>query len=957
MTKAPSAPPLRLRPLGVALLLLAGALPGALGARQPATADTADTADAVDAVDAVEPGSVEAIARDTTDPAFSSPWVSYLPDSPTVPSPVEVLGRVAGAAGDMWGTAEIHRYLRALAEASPRVHLETIGESWEGREILLVAIADEVAIASLGELKAASAALADPRRTDPDAAARVIAGGARPFYYFNAGLHADETGSPEMTVELAYRLAVSEHPMIRRIRERTVVLINPVANPDGRDKMTDWFDRHLKGKTDFDTLPRISPPYWGRYVFVDQNRDAHQLSQPETQAVAKMFFDWHPQVVHDLHEAIALLLTWNGTGPYNPHLEPTVLSEFLGMSFWEMSTLAGFGMPGVWTWDFGEGFGHHYLDSIAMNHNAIGRGYETWGNGTQETVRRVLDASDTTREWYRPWPPPRDFLWSMRDNTNYMQTAALAILDYTAKNADELLHRFYRQGHSSWRKGVEGPLLAYAIPADQGDPARVAAMVERLIDQGIEVHRVPAGEGELALREGRFPAGTFVVRLDQPYRNYAVDLLSPQRYPEDAPRPYDDVSWALPVHYGLEAVEIEDPAIRDAPLEAISAPVTVAGGIEGSGPVWLLRDTGQEGLLAARYRLSDPAIEVRIAERSFDVGGSVAPAGSWLVRVRADAGAGEVVRRSLEQVARELGLRFESLPTLPDVPTHEADPPRLGVWAPWADTDSIGWIRYTLDQRQVPYRLLRDEEIRAGRPGDLRERVDVILYGHVDLDLQGQIHGLATAQGPLAFTATERWPSHGAPVESEDITGGPGWAGLANLQAFVHAGGALITLGRGSDLVLQTGLVRFVKVADVDAHTPGAEIRATFARPEHPLAYGYDAETSFFRGLFTAYDTPRRWLRMAYCTGCLDGPEDPRFVVATWGGAEGAPMVVSGGGRNEENLRGRPAILDVADGDGHYVVFNFNPLHRDLNRSDHRLVWNAILSWNDALDYADREER
>jgi hypothetical protein len=905
------------------LLFTALLLPGVAGGQDPAR------------VDAVEPGSVEAIARETTDPAFSSPWVSYLPDSPTVPSPVEVLGRLPGAAGDMWGTAAINHYLRALAAASPRVHVEVLGESWEEREILLVAIADEEGIAGLDELKAATAALADPRRTDRGEASRIIAAGARPFYYFNAGLHADETGAPEMVVELAYRLAVSEAPMIRRIRERTVVLINPVANPDGRDKMADWYHRHLKGKTDWDSLPRISPPYWGRYVFVDQNRDAHQLSQPETRAVAKMFFDWHPQVVHDLHEAIALLLTWNGTGPYNPHLEPTVLSEFLAMSFWEMTTLAGFGMPGVWTWDFGEGFGHHYLDSIAMNHNAIGRGYETWGNGTQETVRRVLDESDTTREWYRPWPPPRELAWSMRDNTNYTQTAALAILDYAAKNAEELLHRFYRQGWSSWRKGVEEPPFAFAIPADQGDPARVAALVERLLDQHIEVHRTEAVQ-RLAGR--LFPPGTYVVRLDQPYRNYAVDLLSPQRYPEDAPRPYDDVSWSLPVHYGLEAVAVDDPAVGTITLAVVTSPVEVAGAVAGDGPVWLLRDTGQEGLLAARYRLAADPVEVRLAERSFEAAGGTAPAGSWLIR------GGPGLRDRLEEVAVELGLRFESLPAMPDVPTHEADPPRLGLWSPWADTDSIGWIRYTLDQRKIPYRLLRDEEIRAG---GLRDLVDVIVYGHVDLDLQGQIHGIPAWQSPLSFAATAEWPSHGAPVESEDITGGPGYRGLANLQAFVEAGGALITLGRGSDLVLQTGLVRFVKVADVDAHTPGAEIRATFARPDHPIAYGYDAETSFFRGLFTAYDTPRRWLRMAYCTGCLDGPEDPRHVVATWGGAEDAPLVVSGGARNEEALRGRPAILDVPAGEGRFVAFNFNPLHRDLNRSDHRLVWNAILSWND----------
>ncbi|MCJ7756289.1 MAG: hypothetical protein MUP13_17145, partial [Thermoanaerobaculales bacterium] len=299
--------------------------------------------------DTAETGSVAAIAAATTDPQFVSPWVAYVPQAAGVPSPTEYLGRIVGAPGELTRPEEIFGYLRTLAAASPRVHLEEIGRTLEGREILLVAIADEEGIASLDRLKAATAALADPRRTDPQQAEEIIAT-ARPFYYINAGLHADETSSPEAVMELAYRLAVSDQPMIRRIREELVVLINPVSNPDGRAKMADWFYRFLEGRTDFAALPRQSPPYWGRYVFVDMNRDAHQQTQRETQAIYRMFWDYHPAVIHDLHESFALLQTWNGTGPYNPNLDPIVTSAFLEMSFHEVTRMTSMGMPGVWTW-------------------------------------------------------------------------------------------------------------------------------------------------------------------------------------------------------------------------------------------------------------------------------------------------------------------------------------------------------------------------------------------------------------------------------------------------------------------------------------------------------------------------------------------------------------------------------------------------------------------------------
>src|SRR3984893_17480016 len=213
------------------------------------------------APDTPEPGSVEEIAQATTEARFLSPWVAYLPASASVVSPRTFLRRIPGAAGELVNSSTAYGYCRALAGSSPRVRLFKIGRSEEGRDIVLLAIADEKGIQQLDQLKADTAALADPRRTDATAAEKIIQR-ARPIYYFNAALHSDETGSTEAVLELAYRLAVSEQPMIQRIRANLVVLINPVSNPDGRDKQVEWFYRYLKGKTDLEQLPRQSPASW-----------------------------------------------------------------------------------------------------------------------------------------------------------------------------------------------------------------------------------------------------------------------------------------------------------------------------------------------------------------------------------------------------------------------------------------------------------------------------------------------------------------------------------------------------------------------------------------------------------------------------------------------------------------------------------------------------------------------
>ena len=245
-----------------------------------------------------------------------------------------------------------------------------------------------------------------------------------------------------------------------------------------------------------------------------------------------------------------------------------------------------------------------------------------------------------------------------------------------------------------------------------------------------------------------------------------------------------------------------------------------------------------------------------------------------------------------------------------------------------------------------------------------------MLYGNVDLELAEQIHGLPSSWGPMPFKKTASTPSHGSPAASDDITGGIGWGGLEQLQSFLAQGGLFVTLGSASSLALEAGLVRGVRrdaggvprsaagggaeaaaaAFDSTTRTPGVHVKVSFTRPDHPISYGYGARTHVFRQNYPLYAIPRRWLRMAYCTTCLDGPEDPRGVVLQWGDLDGSPMLVSGQIWGEAGLQGRPAILDLPAGSGHVVAFNFNPLHRDLNRGDQRMLWNALINWEAILN-------
>jgi len=920
-----------IRPAPLACLLLVAPLGASLVAQEPAG-------------DTPEPGTRAAIAAATTEPRFLSPWVADLPQSATVPSPTKHLGHIVGAPGELTRSATIYAYYRALAAATPRVKVETIGKSEEGRDILLVFVGDEKSLADLDRIRGEMADLADPRKTDEAAMERIVAK-SKPLYMLHGGLHSTETGSPEMLMELAYRLAVSEAPLIRTIRDRVIVLINPVAEPDGRDKAVDWFYRHLKGKTDYDNLPPISPPYWGKYVRHDNNRDGIQRKLALTRATQDAYLRWHPAVVHDLHESIPLLSIWTGTGPYNVNLDPIILTEWHAIAFHEVTTMTSFGMPGVWTYGFGEGWAHIYADSVAINHNGIGRGYETFGNGTAETVERYLDPDDerytgkpvTEADWYRTSPPPKKFKWSLRDNTNYMQTGVLAALQYTATNGEAMLRNFWRRGRNAVKKGEAEKPYAVVIPERQDDPLRLAAMIDLLRAHGIEVSR---SREAFKVKEGDYPAGTYVVRMDQPYRGYALDLLLPQKYPADkAPyEAYDDVAWSLPVSYGVETRPIEDVSIRSVAVAPVAEAVAPRGRISGDGPVFLLRDTGQEALLRARLRLG--RFKVEAAEKSFTSGGVDYPRGSWVLPAQ------DGLKAALEPVAANLALEVASADAAPDVPRHALDLPRLAVLQTWADTQSPGWVRMVFDEQKVPYTIIMDEDVKKG---GLAERFDVIVFPNTERSLKSIATGIDPKHRPLAFTKTPEFPSHGTPTSSADITGGLTWHGLDNLEEFVRRGGLLVTLGGASIVPLDGGIARDVSHATTRSavYAPGSELRARFRRPDHPLAYGYPEETSAFREDRTLYAVRRVDEGRIVLQWGTELPKDDDATPAPDDDKKKKDLVVSGGVKGAAEIEGKPAILDIPTGKGRLLAFDFDPIHRYQTLSDFRLVWNAILNWND----------
>jgi zinc carboxypeptidase len=856
----------------------------------------------------------------TTKPEFISPLVDHLPKAQSVPSPKDILGHHIGAPGKLTYYADIINYYRQLASKSPRVKVFSIGATDEGRQCVVVAVASEESIKNLDQYRAYLAQLADPRKLNEQQAREIISK-AKPIYHVMGGLHSSETGPPEMLMELAYRLATEDSPIIKQIRDNVIVTITPAAEPDGRDRYVDWYYRYkIDEKSEEDSFG--GPPYWGKYIFHDNNRDIN-YSQVTMRALLDWYLQWHPPIMHELHESVPFMYTFSGQAPQNPTLDPILYGELPLFSNFEMSQMIKYGMPGVWTHGFVDMWSPGYLGFMASNHNGMLRMYETFGNAGANTMKRKVD-SQTTREWYRPLPPYKEVVWSMRNNTNYMQTGVLSALQFTSSFPKIVLENFYQKSRNSIESGKRDAPFGYVIAAGQRDMTRVAFLVNTLRVQGIEVGRATS---EIKVKEGSFPVGSFVIKRDQPYGRLAKILLEKQDFPDPSLRTYDDTGWTMGLMIDAEVKEIADKSILDAAVEPVQR-LDIAGVVTGgqATAAYAVAHYGSNNMITLRYRLKD--LKAMAVEHSFKEGNTEFPAGSFIIPVNQS---GKDVHKIVKTAVEQLGLTAAALSSMPAAPMHELDLPRVAVYSTWGSTQEVGWVRHALDHFEMPYDLIYKERVKRG---DLRSSYDVIIMPNQGGSGKRIVYDIEPKSKPIAYTKTDRFKNLGAYGESEDITGGMGLQGVAEFEKFINAGGLLITMGTASFFPAEFGLTRTIEAGRTSSqfYAPGPIVEAEILQPGHPIFYGYTKKT----------------LPVRYANGpLLQIPERDRARLALMQFTGGEKSVLSGLMRGPAEIRNRPAIVDAPVGNGRVILFATNPCYRWQNHGEFNMLFNAVMNYND----------
>ena len=918
----------------------------------------------------------------TTDPHFLTSYVNYLPASDAVPTPLDVLGHIAGARDILTYTKDINRYMRALAEASPRVKVFPAGTTEEGRERIYVVIASEDTIANLEKYKAINAKLADPRSISEKEAEELIRE-AKVMYWATGAMHSGETGSPEMLMELAYRIAVDEGPFIRTIRDNAIVMITPVLEVDGREKMVDLA---MAPRKDPEGTYARRPLYWGKYVAHDNNRDNLALALDLSRHLINNFLEWHPQVLHDLHESASHLYVSTGTGPYNAWLDPIVVDEWHMIAYQEVNKMTREGVPGVWTHGFYDGWAPNYGFYAANGHNAIGRFYETQGAGDGST--RVISARGD-RAWYRPNPPLPRTLWSIRNNVNMQGSAIQIAINYVAANRETFMENFYLKSKRSIEKALkEGP-AAYVLPGDDPRPGQVKRLLELLRMQGVEIHRADA---EIKIGEETYPEGSYVIRMDQPYSRMADMMLDRQYFNVEDERPYDDVGWTMGPLYNVQTVRVTDTKILDSQMtlqDTIVVPQGIKTLTRGAVEAYLINHNADNPL--ATFRFKNPRLKMHAAEKPFEIEKQKFNAGTFIIKPGENSGD---LKSRLDEAAATYGFTAYAVSELPEVAVHAVAAPRVALMHTWMSTQTEGWVRIALDELEIPYDYISVHEIRD--TPDLRKKWDVILFGPSTGNALSIVRGL-TGTTPQPWKKTELTPNCGAQDSTDDMRGGLELEGVLHLNTFIKEGGLFITLTSSSSLPIHFGLAEGISIKQTqDLWARGGVFKGEVADSNSPIVYGYGKELGMYFNsspvfALGSFGGARRYYQGGGASrdritgrGGKKDPDIPQGRARDLGKTsisefqkqqreerqdEERPsakrpaqssrmrtiirftrkedeLLISGGLAGASELAGAPAVVDCPLGKGHVVMFSINPMWRHQTHGSYFLVLNAMLHFD-----------
>ena len=851
----------------------------------------------------------------------------------TVPSPESVLGFPPGADFRLATYDESLGYFRQLDAASDRLTLVEVGRTSEGKEWYFALISSPENLANVERYREIVQRLAHPADLT-DEEARSLAGEGKAFVHIDGGLHASEVAGAQHTIQLAYEiLAGADEPKTAAILDNVILMLWPSLNPDGQNIVADWYHSNVGTPYEISSPPTL----YQKYVGHDNNRDAYMMNVPESRVVARTWRHWEPHIIFVHHQSAPFpTRIWLPpfAEPISAHAPP-LMSRTVNMIGMAMAQgLEENGLEGSTHMDPFDAWYAGYIDYLPMLQHIASFWTETalyrYATPHFYTVNDFPEKDRDLRPQTLYASPWKGGWWRLKDQVDYMATASYYTLDYAAKYREELLYNRYQSGRDVISKYEEEPPYAYFIPQDQPDPVAPVELLRRLAFNGLRVSQLTSN---VTFDGMDYPAGTWVIPMNQEFAEVARELLGVQTYPDlrefpEGPpsQPYDAAGWTLPYQMGVRVIAAASPLSESmraamAPVEGTAVDwrsvegigttfdspmdvgfdtdpnaigiVPLPGRTTGSGS-GLAVDPAQNNSFRAINRALNEGGSVRFAPGTADTDGGPGTSGRYVIS--------GLPRSTANEMVRDLALRAEWTGSTQGSVVSR----RIALYRPWRPSMDQGWSRWLLDSYDFEYARITNGDFHAG---NLRERFDVIMLPAERP--QSLLNGNAKGTVPPRYE------------------GGIGDLGVRALDEFVRSGGTLVCLNNSSDFAIeQLHLPVENVVADLsrDDYFVSGSMLEIQTDPAHPVMSGMPERASMFVGYSPVFAT-------------LEGFEGSALAKYQ---SNGSPLM-SGYLLGEEHLNGYAAALDVKHGDGHVIMLGFRPQWRGQSFGTFKVLFNALL--------------
>jgi hypothetical protein len=874
-----------------------------------------------------------------------------------VPTPESVLGHKPGDDFYLATYDESLAYFQKLAASTDKLKLARAGKTTRGLDWYIAIISSAKNLAELDKYKDTAKRLALVKGLS-DADAHALARTGKAIVHIDGGLHATEVAGAQHTIQLAYNLVTKTDPEVINILDNVILVLWFSINPDGQNQVANWYRSNLGTAYEVSPVPGL----WQEYIGHDNNRDGYMNNMVESQTITKAVLEYYPQVFYNHHQ----------TAPFPARIWIPPFAEPISAN----------PHPLMWRWvnKFGTSMAA-YLDEHDMP-GAMHRGrFDDWYPGFVDHVNSFRNTVSflTETALYRYATPhfytidefPRDKQdlkaevfysspwkggwWRLRDATNYMLGASMAVLDTAAKSREELLYNRYQAGRDVIKKFETDPPYAYVIPQEQRDLPTAAILVEKLLINGIEVHQATRdfkANGEM------YKAGDWVVLMDQPFASLVKELFEPQHYPDL--RPAGAAAGGGGGRGGggggRGAAAAATPGATPAPTPAATspAPATTAsaapagGGGRGAGgggrgaagaaapanPTgssfetpydvtgWTLpMQMGVTVVMVVEPVADDTRAALKKIDRVAPIVGKIEGSGPMFAFSHNSNAAMKSVNDILSaggtvsfgkseifaggnagSILKNNGVDAKSVNDTPSAVAVKKL--RVGLYEPWAGNIDEGWTKWILEQFHFPFTVLHNDDVQSGH---LRSKFDSIVIA--EMSTRQIVDGMQPGTVPGRYA------------------GGIGDEGVEALREFVEQGGTLVTLGNASQFAID----RFdLPVTNVVAglrsdqfFCSGAILRTDVK--EHPVTAGLPAQADVLFERNEVFDT-KPGFRGTVLASYIDhrNPLRSGYLIGA------------------DRIEGKAAALDVVLGQGHVILIGFRTQWRGQSHGTYKFLFNAI---------------